>query len=188
MDTNTPSDTAERLLCSRNKKVDVFLLPGGRQLRVVAEMQDSVHHLRIDMVVNQPSLRIKSISCDMPSIPDQVCRQARDCFDEFVGQRVGPGLSGKLKEKGPTGCTHLANLFHDACYNLTMAQSVVGKEELTTLFPELTEAQMYNIFLFFRPELRGSCIRYTEPSPFMEMVNNVSLPGKVQRLLRPAQR
>ncbi len=173
----TPVSTeTEKRLCTRRKNVDIFLLPLTRQLHVVAEMEDNVHHLHIDMIVNQASLRITSITCDMASVPDQICRQARDCFDHLIGQRVGPGLARGLKQKAPEGCTHLSNLFHDACYNLILAQGVATEEHLIAQYPGISEAQIYNIFMMFRPELRNSCIRYADTSPFMEIVDSASLP------------
>ncbi len=172
----------EKLLCSREKRVSVFWLPGGNKLHVAAQMKDSVHHLRIDMVVNQRSLRICSIQCDIQSVPDEVCRQASDFFDDFIGRRVKPGLMSELRQKAGKGCTHLTDLFHDACYNLTMAQSVIGKEELTARFPDLTEEQLYSLFLLFRPTLGNSCVRYAEASPFMEKVRIASLPEEARKL------
>ena len=136
----------ERRLCTRRKNVDIFLLPLTRQLHVVAEMEDNVHHLRIDMIVNQTSLRITAITCDMPYVPDQICQQACDCFDHLIGQRVVPGLARGIRQKAPAGCTHLSNLFHDACYNLILAQAVVTKEKLIAEYPGRSEAQIYNRF------------------------------------------
>lgn len=182
MDKDMTSGNVEKLLCSRHKRVAVFLRPTVKQLHVVAEMRDSVHHLRIDMVVHQRSLRISSIQCDMQSIPDKVCRQSHDFFNDLIGRRVKPGLMGELRHKAAMGCTHLTDLFHDACYNLTMAQSVVGKEELAAMFPDLTKEQMYKIFLLFRPELGNSCVRYAEASPFMEKVSNARLPEEARKL------
>lgn len=171
----------ETLICTRHKRMDVFSLPMSKQLRVVAEMKDSIHHLQIDMIVDQPSLRICSITCDMQSIPDKICRQAHACFDKMIGQCVGQGIISEFSKKPFDGCTHLTNLFHDACYNLTMAQGVIGKKELTRLFPDITEAQIFNIFLMLRPELRDSCVRYAETSPFMETARNVHLPEKIRK-------
>lgn len=183
----TPNNM-EELICTRHKRVDVFSLPMSKQLRVVAVMEDSIHHLRIDMVVNQPSLRICTINCDMQSIPDKICRQAYACFDKLIGQRVAPGFVGKFSKKALDGCTHLTNLFHDACYNLTMAQGIIGKKELTKLFPGITETHIFNIFLILRPELRNSCVRYAETSPFMEMIRNARLPEKVRKFVTIASR
>ena len=175
----------QRLLCSRRKNVDIFLLPLTRQLHVAAEMEDSVHHMRIDMIVKQTSLRITAITCDMTSVPDPICRQARNCFNDLIGQCcITPGLTRGIRQKAPAGCTHLANLFHDACYNIIMAQGVVTKETLNTHYPDISEAQVYNIFMMFRPELRNSCIRYADKSPFMKIVNSASLPEGFRKSLK----
>jgi hypothetical protein len=55
MEYSVESHTPERLVCGRKKDVKVFLLPSGRQFRILAEMQDDVHHMRIEMLVNNPS-------------------------------------------------------------------------------------------------------------------------------------
>jgi hypothetical protein len=57
-----------------------------------------------------------------------------------------------------------------------MAQSELGRQELNTMFPELSEAQLYNFFLWFRPEMRNSCVRYAEDSRFMDMLAQVKMP------------
>ncbi len=178
------SNDTERLLHNRKKNVSVFLLPAGKQFRVVAELEDSVHHLRIDMIVNQPSLRITEIACEMIAVPDTLCRQAQDFFAPFIGHRIAPGFINKVKQKAGNGkgCTHLVNLFHEACYNLPMAQSVFGKEQLETMFPGLTKHQLYNFFLWFQPELCDSCVRYAKNSSFMQAVHKVEMPAGAHKL------
>ena len=172
----------EKLLCTRKKSVDVFLLPSGRQFRAVAEMADGVHHMRINLLVNQPSLKIKEISCEMLSVPDSECREAKNCLEPLLGKKVAPGLTRELNNGTPTGCTHMINLFHEACYNLTLAQGIHGKTDLEKSFPGITEEQIYKIFLWFRPELKNSCVRYVDASPFMEKVENTQLPESAEKL------
>jgi hypothetical protein len=188
MNDSNPSDKIEKRICTRQKQTEIFLLPSGKQLRVMAEMKDGVHHLCINMVVNHPSLRIRSIICDMPSVPDPLCRQARNCFEGLIGRRVLPGLLGKNKANLSTGCTHLSNLFHDACYNLIIAQGHIMKEQLEDLFPGITEAQILKFFLMFRPELRDSCVRYAENSPFMDFVSKSPLPENANQFAALARR
>ncbi|UCF91641.1 MAG: DUF2889 domain-containing protein [Desulfobacterales bacterium] len=188
MNVRRDSRSEERLICNRKKNVDVFLLPSGKQFRAVAEMQDGVHHMRISMIVNQPSLRITAIECEMPGVPDPVCSKARNCLQAMIGKRVLPGLARELKNEAHQSCTHLLNLFHEACYNLTLAQSIFGKEELNTLFPNITEEQVFNIFLWFRPELEGSCVRYAANSPFMQKVSAVPMPPGAEKLKAVAQK
>lgn len=172
----------EKLLCTRKKSVDVFLLPSGKQFRAIAEMADGVHHMRINILVNQPSLKIKEISCEMLSVPDSGCREAKNCLEPLLEKRVAPGLTRELNNGTPTGCTHMINLFHEACYNLTLAQSIHGKTELEKSFPGITEEQIYKIFFWFRPELKNSCVRYVDVSPFMEKVENSQLPERAEKL------
>ncbi len=176
------SQAPERLLCERRKSVKVLLLPSGRQFRVVAEMEDEVHHLRLNMLVNQPSLRIKEIHCEMPCVPDAICRQAATFFDPLIGCCVRPGLMNELKASPQSGCTHLLNLFHEACYNLTFSRGIRGREEITAMFPDITEEQLFSMFLWFRPELHNSCVRYADSSPFMEGVRNAKMPAKAEKL------
>jgi hypothetical protein len=182
MNKNKINQNQERLLLNRKKNVDVYLLPSGRQFRAVAEMQDGVHHMRINMVVNQPSLRIKEIECEMLGVPDSICRDAQTCLEPLIGKRVVPGIMRGMDQVVRKGCTHLINLFHEACYNLTQAQGVYGKEDLSIYFPGITEEQIFKIFFWFRPEIKNSCVRYSKGSPFMQKVEQVELPEKAEKL------
>jgi hypothetical protein len=176
------SNGKERLLCTRGKNIDVFLMPSGKQFRVIAQMADGTHDMRINMVVNQTSLRIKTIDCEMRKVPDALCRSARAFFDTFIGRRIAPGLLPELKQVAHKGCTHLINLFHDACYTLKLAQGELGREQLNTMFPGLTETQLYKFFLWFQPEMRNSCVRYAADSPYMEVIAKVEMPKGATKL------
>lgn len=176
MSSTDSANGPERLLCSRKKNVDVFLMPSGKQFRVVAQMADGTHDMRLNMIVNQPSLRIKTIDCKMTKVPDTLCRSGQAFFEPIIGRRVAAGLLSELKQRAPEGCTHLMNLFHDACYTLALAQSELGRQELMAMFPGLSEAQLYNFFLWFRPEMLNSCVRYAEDSRFMDMLAQVKMP------------
>jgi hypothetical protein len=181
MENPAVSQTPERLVCSRKKDVKVFLLPSGRQFRVLAEMQDDIHHMQIEMLVNNPSLRIKEITCEMPGVPDPCCRKAVNCLQPLIDRQVGPGLTRGLQVSAEKGCTHLLNLFREACDNLLVSQGVLGREYYTEMFPGISEEQLYHIFLWFRPQLEDSCVRYADKSPFMEKVRNVELPAGAEK-------
>jgi hypothetical protein len=175
------SQTPERLVCSRRKDVKVFLLPSGRQFRVLAEMQDEIHHMRIEMLVNNPSLRIKEISCEMPGVPDPYCREAVNCLKPLIDRQVGPGLTRGLQVSAENGCTHLLNLLREACDNLLVTQGVLARDYYTEMFPGISEEQLQHIFLWFRPQLENSCIRYANNSLFMDKVRNVELPAGAEK-------
>jgi hypothetical protein len=171
-----------RLLCTRKKHVDVYLLPGGRQYGVEAEMNDGVHHIKIEMVVNEPSLKIKAISCDMLSVPDEICRSAMHCLDSMVGKRISQGLTRGMSQLAYKGCTHLVNLFHEACYNIALAQATRGKEALNQSFPGIKDEQLYKIFLWFKPDLKNSCVRYEENSELMQRIETATVPEGAESL------
>ena len=175
------SQTTERLVCSRKKDVKVFLLPSGRQFRILAEMQDDVHHMRIEMLVKNPSLRIKEISCEMPGVPDPCCRKAVNCLQPLIDRQVGPGMTRGLQVSAEKGCTHLLNLFREACDNLLVSQGVLAREYYTEMFPGISEEQLQHIFLWFRPHLENSCVRYATNSAFMDNVRSVELPTGAEK-------
>ena len=176
-------DNGERRLSRRKKNVDVFRISCDRQFRIVAEMQDSVHHMRINMVVDQPALIIRSLDCEMLSVPDVLCQDALSFFDELVGKRIAGGIMRDLKLSQQKSCTHLMELFRDACYNIPLAQSQLGEEQLSAMFPKISEEQLYNFFLYFKPDLANSCVRYASDSPFMSKLNKVAMPDGAGKLL-----
>ena len=171
-----------RLLCTRKKHVDVYLLPDGRKYCVKAEMQDGVHHMIIDMIVKEPSLKIEEISCGMHSVPDSICMNAKNSLDSMVGKRITPGLTRGLNRLARESCTHLVNLFHEACYNIALAQATNGRQALGVSFPNITDEQLYKIFLWFRPDLKNSCVRYDESSPIMQRIKTKVVPEGAEKL------
>lgn len=175
------SEGPYRLLCARKKKVKVFLSPCGKHFHVKAEMKDDVHHMRLTMRVQNPSFKISDIACDMPGVPDAYCREALDCLKPFIDRRVAPGLTRGVQVPAQKGCTHLLNLFREACDNLLVSQSVIGREYYTRIFPHISEEQLYHMFLWFRPSLENSCIRYAENSAFMAKVRDVELPEGAEK-------
>lgn len=177
-----------RLLCTRKKHVDVYLLPGNRHYGVEAEMNDGVHHMKIKMVVNEPSLKIKEISCEMLGVPDEICRSASHCLDSMVEKHITSGMTRGLNQLAHQGCTHLVNLFHEACYNIALAQATWGKEALSQSFPGITEEQLYKIFLWFKPELKNSCVRYEENSPIMKKIESTTVPEGAEKLKAVAKK
>jgi len=179
---NEDSPVHDRLLCERRKTVRIFIPPSGRHFRVVAEMDDEIHHITMSILLDQVTLKIMEINCEMPGVPDEVCRQAATIFDPLVGEHLRPGLIKKLKASPQNGCLHLADLFRDACYNAAFAQWIRGREKINAMFPDASEEQFFEISSWFHPELHNSCIRYSGNSPFMERVRNVKLPARAEKI------
>ncbi|MBI5017654.1 MAG: DUF2889 domain-containing protein [Deltaproteobacteria bacterium] len=168
---------------SRRSGVDIEWLPATKQFRVVSEMEDGHHRLRLTMVVDKVTSRIREIGAEMPGVPDPICGRAAGLLTELVGKAATPGIMRELGgEWAQAGCTHLKDLFRAACYCLPQAHAARGREELTAFFPGLTEEQLYKIFFWFRPDMLGSCIRYSEGSPFLEQVRAAPVPEGAEKL------
>jgi len=172
----------KQLLCNRKKDVSVYNLPGRNQFLVEAEMRDGVHHMKLRMVVDEPALIIAEISCEMKSIPDPICLQAENYLQCMVGKRVTAGLTRSLNGLSTKGCSHLSNLFYEACYDVLLGQSIYGKASLDSAFPGITEEQIYRIFMWFKPDLKNSCVRYDENAAFMQQVKAAELPPGAEKL------
>jgi len=180
---NSEEPQDRRILYRKKKDINIFLLPSGKHFQVEAEMDDGVHRLKLNMVVRNPSLRIDEIRCEMPGVPDTICREAVNCLDSLLGRRVEHGLVQELNGDWVlNGCTHLKNLFFEACYSLPQAQLAMAEQDLSARFPGLSEAQLYKIIFWFRPEFQNSCIRYTEKAPFMQEVVRSSVPEGAEKL------
>lgn len=181
--TNSKEPQDRRILYRKKKDLTISLLPSGKHFQVEAEMDDGVHRLKLSMVVKNPSLRIEEIRCEMPGIPDPICQEAGNCLDVLLDRRVEHGLVQELNgDWALGGCTHLKNLFFEACYSLPQAQLAMAEQDLSARFEGLSEAQLYKIIFWFRPEFQNSCIRYTEKAPFMQEVVHSSVPEGAEKL------
>ena len=67
------------------------------------------------------------------------------------------------------------------------AQSQLGKDQLAGMFPNITEEQIYNIFMHFKPELANSCVRYASGSRFMSILEDTPMPEGAEKLLATAR-
>lgn len=183
------SPDERRLISGRKQNIEVFLLPSGRHFEVEAEIQDEIHHLRIRMMVNHPSMKIKKIAFEMPRTPDPVCIEAKQLAESLVGERAFAGLKwGKDENACNRGCLLLKDLFRAAATVLAAAQSNLSREELNGMFPGLTEDQLHKIWMHARPDLKDSCILYAEDSPFMQRLSEAEWPKGIEQLFSGVKR
>ena len=164
-----------RLLTNRKQDITVYLLPDGKHFQVEAEMQDEIHHMRIRMTVgNHPYLKIKAVEFEMPGVPDPLCTEACRLAEVLVGQNAMSGLKYGSKDDKNKTCLLLKSLFRAACTVLLQGVSYVSEEELTETFPGITEEQRFKIYTSFRPDMKNSCLRYADDSPFMHRVKEAA--------------
>lgn len=176
---------AERkLLTNRKQDISVYLLPDGKQFQVEAKMQDEIHHMLVRMTVdNHPLLKIRQIEFEMPGVPDPICTEAVKLADALVGQNAMSGLNYGSKDEKNKTCFLLKNLFRTACTVLLLGVSYVSEEELNAMFPGITEEQRFKIYTLIRPDMKNSCLRYADDSPFMQRVNEATWVEGVDKLL-----
>ena len=184
MSETTASPDDRMHLCTRNKKIDIYFLPSGDRVQAVAEMQDGVHHMKINMIVSYPLLKIEEIQSEMPGVPDSLCRDARSYLEPLIGKRMISGFKKALAGNGSNkDCMLLMDLFDDVCTTLNQGIVVLGRRHLEGQFPGIEEEQMYKIWLSLRPDIGNSCLRYADDSPFMKKVEATEWPKGAKEFL-----
>lgn len=177
-------EAERRLLTNRKQDIAVYRLPDGKHFQVEAEMQDEIHHMRIRMTVgNHPYLTIKAVEFEMPGVPDPICIEACKLADILVGQNAMSGLKYGSKDDKNKTCLLLKNLFRAACTVLLQGVSYVSEEELLAMFPGITEEQRFKIYTLVRPDMKNSCLRYADDSPFMQRVKEAQWVEGVEKVL-----
>nr|HID59085.1 DUF2889 domain-containing protein [Desulfobacterales bacterium] len=173
-----------KLLYRKKKDIEVHITPEKRFVVKVGH-SDEKHRLELVVTFSHPHLSVEDIQCKMERYPHKECITAVSSLRAMVGKRVGPGLMNELRELvGNRGCTHLNNLFQEACYSLVQGQAVFGESELRRLFPGISEEQIFKIFIRFKPDLIDSCVRYADGNDYMKRLENTPLPPGAE-LLKP---
>ena len=104
------------ILLKRNKSITAQCLKDGALL-LHAQMQDDVHLMDVQLVVDQASGEVRSAFATMGQAPyGDECRRALEVVSRLIGLKIGRGAGREAFRRiaGPTGCTHLAELVVDA--------------------------------------------------------------------------
>ena len=160
----------------KTKTVDIDLTPDSK-LRVTVSHDDPRHDMSLKVVFTMPALVIETIECNMVRFPRGECPLAEPSLKEMVGMQMVPGIVKLAREKGPSrGCTHLNNLFHEACYAVIQGQGIYRRGQLEKLLPGLDSEQILKIMLMLRPQLLDSCVAFNAHSNLMHAVKKAQLP------------
>jgi hypothetical protein len=86
-------------------------------LRVLATLEDMMHHFILTVDVRVPEMLIASATLEIPRYPNRRCRLIRPAVDQLVGLKIERGFTDRVKSflLGPQGCTNLFNLVVNAC-------------------------------------------------------------------------
>ena len=171
----------------KTKTVDIDLTPDSK-LRVTVSHDDSRHDISLMVVFTVPGLVIETIECTMVRFPHGECLLVESSLKEMVGMQMAPGIIKLAKEKNSgKGCTHLNNLFHEACYAVIQGQGIYRRGKIEKLLPGLDSEQVLKIMLMLRPQLLDSCVAFNANSNLMCAVKKAQLPlegDELQDLLR----
>lgn len=166
----------DKVLYTKRKDVTIYLTPENK-LRVTATHDDFRHRMKLNIEFSQPDLIIEDVRSEMKLYPHTECIEARDSLGLMIGQAVRPGIMKTLKQiLGNRGCTHLTNLFQEACYSVIQRQGIARRQELDRMVPGLTLEQTAKILIGLRPELIDSCYSYITGGKFLSAAEQAVLP------------
>ncbi len=178
--------TERELLYTKKKDVRIYLTAQKNLLTEVSH-DDLRHQMRLTVEFTQPQLIIDDVRCQMKLYPHEECIAARDALRMMIGKKVGPGIMQATKDLlGSSGCTHLINLFQEACYSVYQAQGIYRRQDLEQLVPGLNLDQMTKVLIQLRPELIDSCVAWTRESKLIRSAQEAVMPDhpKINEFLK----
>ena len=86
-------------------------------LRVLATLEDMMHHFVLTVDVRVPEMVIAAAALQIPRYPNRRCLLILPAVDRLVGLKIERGFTDQVKSflLGPRGCTNLFNLVVNAC-------------------------------------------------------------------------
>jgi Protein of unknown function (DUF2889) len=165
-----------KVLYKKKKDVTISLTPENKLL-LTASHEDFRHEMELEIEFSQPGLIIEDVRTKMKLYPHEECAEARDSLRPMIGKQVKPGIMKTVKRLvGNRGCTHLTNLFQEACYSVIQGQGIARRHELARMVPGLSIEQTSKILLTLRPELVDSCYSYIRGANFHRAAEQAVLP------------
>ena len=85
-------------------------------LRVVAGLEDMMHHFILNVDVRAPEMVIASAVLEIPRYPNRRCLLIRPALAKLQGLKIERGFTDRVKTflSGPQGCTNVFNLVVNA--------------------------------------------------------------------------
>ena len=164
------------ILYTKTKEVTIHLT-SKKKLLVTVTHDDFRHKMELLIEYSQPQLIIDDVRCNMKKYPHPGCIDALDALRVMIGEKVKPGIMKKANQLlGGHGCTHLNNLFQEACYSVIQGLGIYRRQDLEQMVPGLSLAQTAKVLIELRPELIDSCISFIPQSDFIQTVEQAVLP------------
>ncbi len=172
----------DKSIYKKSKQVDIGVI-SDKKLRVTVSHEDLRHSMTIAIVFTIWELVIDDIHCEMMHYPHEDCLKAVSALRSMIGHKVAPGIVKTARETvSDQGCTHLNNLFQEACYAVIQGQGLFLRQRLETMLPGLDADQINKIMIMRRPELLNSCVAFTPHTSLMRSIEKARLPRREDEL------
>jgi len=142
--------------------------------RVVAHgiLNDYIYGMRLDVEFSLPQYRIEKIGGAMIRYTTSECPKADEILPKAVGMRIEPGFEDRIKKEiGRAGCRHYATLLIECCNSVVAASIGFARQDLEDEGLPADDDSVRKRLLEMLPNLKGSCMAYSEGSPLMERLS-----------------
>lgn len=139
--------------------------------RVIAHgfLDDYIYSMELDVEFSLPQHEITRIDGRMKRYTTPECPSADEILQSAVGMRIEPGLTDKIKKEiGRAGCRHYATLLLECCHAVGSASITFARQDLEEEGLPADDDAVRRRFLELRPDMRNSCMVYSEQSPLMK--------------------
>ena len=142
--------------------------------KVVAHgfLDDYIYSMELDVEFALPQYEITRIDGRMKRYTTPECPSADVILQNAVGMRVAPGLTDKVKKQvGRAGCRHYATLLLECCHAVVSASVGFARQDLEEEGSPADDDAVRRRLLQMRPDMRDSCMVYSEQSPLMKRLS-----------------
>jgi Protein of unknown function (DUF2889) len=170
-------ESAKNVCLYRKEKDVAIYLTEKKQLCVEVRLIDPRHRMSCMVTFSQPHLIIEDVQSRMEKYPHADCIRAVSSLEVMIGKSVQPGiLQAAAKSIKSSACTHLLDLFREACYSVIQGQGLYLKQILEELHPNLNIEQIAKVLFTLNQGLLDSCVSYQKGSKFSKMLENTPFP------------
>lgn len=143
------------------REIKVSVENEGEHFKISGSLNDTSHYIKLSVLVEPGTMRIKAVTVQMDKVPYAICHKAFAGIDSLVGLRIKSGINRQVKELigGTKGCVHIVELLQEIFKaaiqgNIRLiVDNMVGNERTAKL----------------EEMLKGSCLRYTQEYSLMDL-------------------
>lgn len=138
-------------LFAREMKISV--IEEGELMQINSYLNDTHHEIKIQLLVQPVTMKIKEISAEMVRVPYEVCPKALKGIEQLKGLPIQAGINRRVIELigGQSGCVHVVDLLRESFVGAVQGNMRLRVKGLTgeAITQKLSET------------LAGTCVGYT---------------------------